>query len=98
VAAAAEEGGHTPEFGANRPPLTPAFGLANAPYTPGGRNDPAMRARTPSPVSLPKGEVKLHTANPNTILSRKILQTYFQTFESRCASNYSSKQPHSYPE
>jgi DNA-directed RNA polymerase II subunit RPB2 len=34
-----------------------------------------------SPLTTFAGEIKLHTANPNTILSRQLLQTYFDTFE-----------------
>lgn len=68
-------GAATPAFGAATPAYgatTPPFGRANAPWTPG---------RTPKTPTLPNGDVKLHTANPNTILSRKVLQTYFQTFD-----------------
>jgi DNA-directed RNA polymerase II subunit RPB2 len=51
---------------------------------------PLLRGESPkynaqaiqTPVTLPpKGaEIKLHTKNENTILARKVLQTYFQTF------------------
>jgi DNA-directed RNA polymerase II subunit RPB2 len=66
----------TPAYGAEG--ATPLYG-ANAPWTPPGAG--AAAAKTPSPRALPNGEVKLHTANPNTLLSRKILDTYFQTFD-----------------
>jgi DNA-directed RNA polymerase II subunit RPB2 len=57
------------------------------PGTPPRRDDiPEVVGRTPSvppppsPVELPKtSEIKLHSANPNTILSRKLLDTYFKT-------------------
>ena len=33
------------------------------------------------PVLKPVSNTKAHSSNPNTIMSRKILETYFKTFE-----------------
>jgi DNA-directed RNA polymerase II subunit RPB2 len=64
----------TPLYGGITP-TTPLYG-ANMP----GNTSNARKSPSP-PLPLPSGEVKLHTSNPNTLLSRKILDTYFQTFD-----------------
>ncbi len=38
-------------------------------------------ALAPANNGMPKGEKKLHTSNPNTALSRKLLETYFRTVD-----------------
>jgi len=56
---------------------------ASASAAPPGAGTP--NGTPPSPNNnkkqLPSSEIKLHSANPNTILSRKLLETYFKTTE-----------------
>ena len=66
-----------PKLHAVRPagPLVPGLNYyrANRYYPPDEQPPPPLQA-------LPKiSELKLHSANPNTILSRKLLDTYFKT-------------------
>jgi DNA-directed RNA polymerase II subunit RPB2 len=58
----------TPQYA----PMTPPGGSAEAEAEAGDR-DGGEKADS--------GEIKLHSANPNTILSRKLLKTYFQTMD-----------------
>ena len=68
-----------PKLHAVRPagPLVPGLNYyrANRYYPPDEQPPPPLQA-------LPKiSELKLHSANPNTIVSRKLLDTYFKTTE-----------------
>ena len=55
-----------PNYGYGAPPLAPGQGF--------------LAAAAAQPKPLPKtSELKLHSANPNTLLSRKLLDTYFKT-------------------
>jgi DNA-directed RNA polymerase II subunit RPB2 len=60
-----------PNYGYGAPPLAPGQGFRATPPSP----SPQQQSQ-----ALPKtSELKLHSANPNTLLSRKLLDTYFKT-------------------
>jgi DNA-directed RNA polymerase II subunit RPB2 len=65
-------GASTPMYGAQTPTGTPLYGASTPIYN--GSTTPLYGA---TPPTL---ENKLNPKNPNTILSRKVLQTYFETF------------------
>ena len=78
-------------------PRSPAagYGAPIEPYRPRSPPPPAgfvasaaptgpYQPKSPSPAKSPltkSGEIKLHTSNPNTILSRNLLKTYFETLD-----------------
>ena len=65
-------------------PPSPAYMPATPPspaYIPATPPSPPYVPAT-QPVKLPEiSEKKLHSSNPNTLLSRKLLETYFRTFD-----------------
>ena len=62
----------SPPYAPASPPYAPAS-PASPPYAPASGTPPAQ-AREKLPT------LQLHSSNPNTLLSRKLLETYFKTF------------------
>lgn len=84
--------GATPPFGAAEAPYTPpmygAVTPAGAPATPPYGAPAGLPGGAGTPVAPPPAlpgagdaAVRLHSANANTILSRKVLDSYFNTFD-----------------